>query len=174
MPVWERSPSAGKAVRACLTAMSGGPVGDLPQPGHLLEEGVDLVPIRVAVGRHRPSRDGCGADAISERKHRCRHHRHQWPLAMRNRWSNVEPIRPPVGVPREYALKSRRRAIGLLPSLGLRLGIEHSALSIDAFFNTLLEHLSDRKVHAHAVPSILVAERERDIEAQRCQRRANA
>lgn len=23
--------------------MSGGPVGDLPQPGHLLEEGVDLV-----------------------------------------------------------------------------------------------------------------------------------
>jgi len=31
---------------------AGGPVGDLPQPGHLLEEGVDLVPIRVAVGRH--------------------------------------------------------------------------------------------------------------------------
>ena len=52
MPVWERSPGAGKALRACLTAMSGGPVGGLPQPGHLLEEGVDLVPIRVAVGRH--------------------------------------------------------------------------------------------------------------------------
>ena len=51
MPVWEKSPGAGKALRACLTAMSGGPVGDLPQPGHLLEEGVDLIPIRVAVGR---------------------------------------------------------------------------------------------------------------------------
>ena len=56
MPVWERSSGAGKALRACLTAMSGGPVGDLPQPGHLLEEGVDLVPIRVAVGRHSNKR----------------------------------------------------------------------------------------------------------------------